>query len=314
MDFLKELMVVVILVRQNPYIVTVRDPYVMKKLRIPNYLNQLQGQLLCANYQASSETIVNGCVCTEPSGNCNQRNKTWNHQMQQVLSRREDELNFCYSLHARNDDEPITENVYKKSSTCEGHFCFASLSTREMVVETEPLKDGISSNSFIGVSKQRFELLAGCLKVDDDNAQELSNTPTAETSDGTPIEFIGEVLVNIEIGPWKSDGMIPLLVAWDCPADMLIGNDLITVREFLNLLDPLSSEEKFISVVVNDPRTNKQVGKETWKKGNKETFMPGGLVTRHVEVVGGRKDSSEENRRKTSSNFNDETDEDILSS
>lgn len=34
--------------------------------------------------------------------------------MQQVLSRREDELNFCYSLHARNDDEPITENVYKK--------------------------------------------------------------------------------------------------------------------------------------------------------------------------------------------------------
>ncbi|CAK5053641.1 unnamed protein product [Meloidogyne enterolobii] len=144
-------------------------------------------------------------------------------------------------------------------------------------------------------------------------AKQLINSPKVNTSDGTQIEFIGEVeehedlmhSVSIEIGPWKSDGMIPLLVAWDCPADMLIGNDLITEIgktfpikfEFyknavnigetrVSMLDPLSSEEKFISVVVNDPRTNKEVGKETWRKGNKETFVPGGLVTRRVEVVG----------------------------
>uniref|UniRef100_A0A1I8BDV7 Uncharacterized protein n=1 Tax=Meloidogyne hapla TaxID=6305 RepID=A0A1I8BDV7_MELHA len=61
-------------------------------------------------------------------------------------------------------------------------------------------------------------------------AQQLINSPKVTTSDGTPIEFIGEVEVFIEIGPWKSNGMIPLLVAWDCPADMLIGNDLINVR------------------------------------------------------------------------------------
>ena len=62
----------------------------------------------------------------------------------------------------------------------------------------------------------------------------------------------------------------------------------------------MSSEEKFISVVVNDPRTNKEVGKETWRKGNKETFVPGGLVTRRVEVVGGGK--NQEERRKNSQN------------
>lgn len=67
----------------------------------------------------------------------------------------------------------LRKKIFFRSSTCEGHFCFASLSTREMVVETEPLKDGISSNSFIGVSKQRFELLAGCLKVDDDNVSKI---------------------------------------------------------------------------------------------------------------------------------------------
>jgi len=44
-----------------------------------------------------------------------------------------------------------------------------------MAVEPEILNDesssttSISTNSFVGVSKQRFELLGGCLKVDDDN-------------------------------------------------------------------------------------------------------------------------------------------------
>uniref|UniRef100_A0A915LZT5 Major sperm protein n=1 Tax=Meloidogyne javanica TaxID=6303 RepID=A0A915LZT5_MELJA len=66
----------------------------------------------------------------------------------------------------------------------------------------------------------------------------------------------------------------------------------------VSMLDPLSSEEKFISVVVNDPRTNKEVGKETWRKGNKETFVLGGLVTRRVEVVG-REDCKEEKRKES---------------
>jgi len=59
----------------------------------------------------------------------------------------------------------------------------------------------------------------------------LVNPPAAATSDGTPIEFLGEAQVQLELGPWQSDGLIPLLVAWDCPADLLIGQDLIKVLD-----------------------------------------------------------------------------------
>ncbi|CAK5053637.1 unnamed protein product [Meloidogyne enterolobii] len=168
-------------------------PRLQNFLRISDYLNKLQGQLVCAYYQASTETIVNGCVCTEPSGNCNQRNRTWNHQMEKVLGRRTDDLNYCYSLHGRSDDEPINENIYKKSETCEGHFCFVSLSTREMAVEPEILNDesssttSISTNSFVGVSKQRFELLGGCLKVDDDNKVGIGCTIEYLNNSSTPL-------------------------------------------------------------------------------------------------------------------------------
>uniref|UniRef100_A0A914MHY4 Uncharacterized protein n=1 Tax=Meloidogyne incognita TaxID=6306 RepID=A0A914MHY4_MELIC len=136
---------------------------------------------------------ITGCVCTEPSGNCNQRNRTWNHQMEKVLGRRTDDLNYCYSLHGRSDDEPINENIYKKSETCEGHFCFVSLSTREMAVEPEILNDesssttSISINSFVGVSKQRFELLGGCLKVDDDNKVGIGCTIEYLNNSSTPL-------------------------------------------------------------------------------------------------------------------------------
>jgi len=34
--------------------------------------------------------------------------------MEKVLGRRTDDLNYCYSLHGRSDDEPINENIYKK--------------------------------------------------------------------------------------------------------------------------------------------------------------------------------------------------------
>ena len=42
-----------------------------------------------------------------------------------------------------------------------------------MAVEPEQSVDGTSTSltSFVGVSKQRFELLGGCLKVDDDNVR-----------------------------------------------------------------------------------------------------------------------------------------------
>jgi len=35
-----------------------------------------------------------------------------------------------------------------------------------------------------------------------------------------------------------------------------------------------------------DPHSDKEVGVEMWKKGNKEMCEPGGLVKRRVEVVG----------------------------
>lgn len=135
---------------------------------------------------------------------------------------------------------------------------------------------------------------------------DLVDAPKQTTSDGTPIDFLGEAMVQLELGPWQSDGLIPLLVAWDCPADVLIGQDLITEigKKFpvkfefyknavniggtrVSMLDPLASEEKFISVVVKDPRTDEDIGLETWKKGNKEVMEPGGLVKRRVEVISG---------------------------
>ena len=66
--------------------------------------------------------------------------------------------------------------------------------------------------------------------------RDLPNPPAAATSDGTPIEFLGEAMCTMELGPWYSDGQIPLLVAWDCPADVLIGQDLIKVNFWKNLL------------------------------------------------------------------------------
>jgi hypothetical protein len=41
---------------------------------------------------------------------------------------------------------------------------------------------------------------------------------------------------------------------------------------------------KFISVVVVDPQTKKEVNIDHWRKGNKEAVTPGGLVKRRVEV------------------------------
>jgi hypothetical protein len=109
--------------------------------------------------------------------------------MNGVLARRLDDLNYCYSLHARSEEDPLSADAYRKwermasckksweliysrAATCEGHFCFASMSTREMAVEPDPAEpDPESATNFVGVSKQRFELLGGCLKVDDDKVR-----------------------------------------------------------------------------------------------------------------------------------------------
>jgi hypothetical protein len=43
------------------------------------------------------------------------------------------------------------------------------MSTREMVVEPDSSEpDPEKATNFVGVSRQRFEFLGGCLKVDDD--------------------------------------------------------------------------------------------------------------------------------------------------
>ncbi|KAL3102259.1 hypothetical protein niasHS_003668 [Heterodera schachtii] len=154
-------------------------PRLQNFLRIPNYLSSFQGGIACAHYQASEETAVNGCVCTEPSGMCNQRNRTIRHQMQSVLTRRADDLNYCYSLSSRTNRGPFDAEIYRKSTTCEGHFCFLSLSTRELVVEPSAAIDSEISQ-FVANSKPRHELLAGCLKVDDDS--KVSVGCTAEYS------------------------------------------------------------------------------------------------------------------------------------
>lgn len=56
-----------------------------------------------------------------------------------------------------------------RSETCEGHYCFVSLTTTELVIEVRNVSDSTSETQFFtGVSRPRFEILAGCLKVDKD--------------------------------------------------------------------------------------------------------------------------------------------------
>ncbi|KAL3102263.1 hypothetical protein niasHS_003672 [Heterodera schachtii] len=142
---------------------------------------------------------------------------------------------------------------------------------------------------------------------------DLNDAPTVSTSEGTPIEFLGQALVQLEFGPWHSDGFTPLLIAYDCPADMLIGQDLINEISAtmpikfeyhkssvnvggtrVSMLDPMAAEEKFFSVRVVDPRNNEEIGLETWKKGARESIEMGGMVKRRVEVTRGPSDEKEE--------------------
>lgn len=136
-------------------------------MRINNYASY-QGQTTCARYEATMSTVVHGCICTEPSGFCNEINKTRTYQLEKVIHRRTDDQNYCYSLHEKSK-QSFTKEVFKKSDTCEGHYCFISLTTSELVIESATFEQNEEDQStFIGMSRPRFEIMAGCLKVDDD--------------------------------------------------------------------------------------------------------------------------------------------------
>ena len=127
-----------------------------------------QGQMTCARYEATQTTVVHGCVCTEPTGFCNEVNRSRNYQLQKVVDRRTDDQNYCYSLHEKSK-KPFDKDIFRKSDTCEGHYCFISLTTSELVVEGASFEQTYEEqNNYIGMSRPRFEIMAGCLKVDSD--------------------------------------------------------------------------------------------------------------------------------------------------
>ncbi|KIH68388.1 hypothetical protein ANCDUO_01276 [Ancylostoma duodenale] len=104
--------------------------------------------------------------------------------VKKVIDRRQDEQNYCYSL-SHKSSKPFGQEVFKKSTTCEGQFCFISLTTSEIVLESVDFKHDYSEHDeFVGTTRPRYELLAGCLKVDDDNVR-TSRPSTAISSTGT---------------------------------------------------------------------------------------------------------------------------------
>uniref|UniRef100_A0A914S066 Phlebovirus glycoprotein G2 fusion domain-containing protein n=1 Tax=Parascaris equorum TaxID=6256 RepID=A0A914S066_PAREQ len=136
-------------------------------LRTRNYANW-QGHTTCARYQATESTLVHGCVCTNPTGSCNEMNKTRTFQVENVIERRKEDLIYCYSLHHKSK-ALIGQEVFKNSGTCEGQYCFISLTTSELMVESATFEENYEDHKeFIGISRPRYEILAGCLKVDDD--------------------------------------------------------------------------------------------------------------------------------------------------
>ncbi|CAJ0947327.1 unnamed protein product, partial [Mesorhabditis belari] len=141
-------------------------PRLQNFLRMPAYLDW-QGEPICARYEAGPSTVMNGCTCTGLAGNCNELNKTRNYQLSKVIDRPEAPLNYCYSV-SHKSGKPFGPEVFKKSVTCEGQYCFISMTTSEIVLETADFEHSYDDHEeFVGLARPKFELLAGCLKVDD---------------------------------------------------------------------------------------------------------------------------------------------------
>ncbi|VDD91220.1 unnamed protein product [Enterobius vermicularis] len=161
-------------------------PRLQSFLRTRNYADW-QGKTTCARYQASHITTVHGCVCTEPTGSCNEVNRTRQFQLEKVIQRRENEQNYCYSLHYKSK-APFGEEVFKNSDTCEGQFCFISITTSELFVESTSFEEEeVNQKSFIGLSRPSYEILAGCLKVDDDSKVNIGCTTEFTANSSEPL-------------------------------------------------------------------------------------------------------------------------------
>ncbi|EGT59279.1 hypothetical protein CAEBREN_10619 [Caenorhabditis brenneri] len=152
-------------------------------LRVDDYLDY-EGDYMCTRYESSASHVMNGCVCTHPSGLCNEFNKTFNYQKKHVMERKNENLHYCYALTHRAY-KPFGQEVFKKyatmsereehniffrSSTCDGHFCFISLTTSEIIVESADFRHNYEDhNEFVGAARPRFELQVGCLRVNGDD-------------------------------------------------------------------------------------------------------------------------------------------------
>lgn len=98
-------------------------PRLKNFLRIQNYTD-LQGTATCARYLATQATVVHGCVCTSPSGHCNQVNQSREYQMNNVVSRRIDDQNYCYSLHQKSK-KPFDHDIFKQLVFCITHINYS---------------------------------------------------------------------------------------------------------------------------------------------------------------------------------------------
>lgn len=155
-------------------------------LRTKNYADW-QGHTTCARYQATQSTVVHGCTCTNPTGSCNELNKTRTFQIEKVIERNQDEQNYCYSLHHKSK-KPFGQEVFKNSDTCEGQYCFISLTTSELLVESANFEDNYDDHKdYVGLSRPRYEILAGCLKVDDDSKVGVGCTTEFSLNSSEPL-------------------------------------------------------------------------------------------------------------------------------
>ncbi|KAK0397268.1 hypothetical protein QR680_002057 [Steinernema hermaphroditum] len=161
-------------------------PRLQSFLRTKSY-HDWPNSVTCARYEATLSTIIKGCTCNVPSGRCNEVNQTREIQLKKVIERAPELQNYCYSLH-QTSKQPFTQDIFKKSDTCEGRFCFISLTTSELVLESASFEEAYEDHQhFVGLTQPKFELLAGCLKVDDDAKVEVGCTTEYSTNMSEPI-------------------------------------------------------------------------------------------------------------------------------